>query len=103
MNERNEKEKKRAYNDRILQIEHGSFTPLIFSTLGGMSRECSTFYSKLADLFVERKSMDISQTLTWLRTTLSFALVKATNMCIRGSRNIKSSIIPESFDCAPNK
>ena len=26
----NEQEKKRAYNERILQIDHGTFTPLEF-------------------------------------------------------------------------
>ena len=37
----NEEEKKRAYNERVLQIEHGTFTPLIFSIYGSMGRECS--------------------------------------------------------------
>ena len=37
--ERSEKEKKRSYNERILQIQHGSITPLILSTLGGMGRQ----------------------------------------------------------------
>ena len=32
--ERNEKEKKRHYNKRLLQIENGSFTPLVFATNG---------------------------------------------------------------------
>ena len=26
-----EKEKKRAYNNRIMNVEHGTFTPLVFS------------------------------------------------------------------------
>ena len=34
-----EHEKKAKYADRILQVEHGTFTPLIFSSCGGMSRE----------------------------------------------------------------
>ena len=33
----NEKEKKKLYNERILQIEHGSFMPLVMSATG---REC---------------------------------------------------------------
>ena len=33
----NEKDKKRHYNERVLQIEHGSFSPLLFSIYGGMS------------------------------------------------------------------
>ena len=35
----NENEKKKKYNDRVLQVEHGSFTPLVMSAAGGMSRE----------------------------------------------------------------
>ena len=32
-----EQKKKRKYNQRILDGENGSFTPLIFTTNGGMS------------------------------------------------------------------
>ena len=32
----NEIEKKKLYKERILQIEHGSFTPLVMSTTSGM-------------------------------------------------------------------
>ena len=35
----NEQEKKRAYNERILQIDHGTFTPLEFSISSSMGRE----------------------------------------------------------------
>ena len=35
----NEKEKKRQYNERILQVEHGTFTPLVMSTTSGMGHE----------------------------------------------------------------
>ena len=36
--ETNEKEKKRADNERIQNIEHGTFTPLVFACTGGMGR-----------------------------------------------------------------
>ena len=32
----NDQKKKRAYNERILQIDHGTFTPLVFSINGSM-------------------------------------------------------------------
>ena len=35
-----ENEKKRTYNQRIIEVEHASFTPLVFSTSGGESPEC---------------------------------------------------------------
>ena len=31
---------KRAYNERILQIDHGTFTPLAFSINGDRGRDC---------------------------------------------------------------
>ena len=31
----NEREKKRQYNEQILEIKHGSFTPLVMTALGG--------------------------------------------------------------------
>ena len=33
---RNENEKRRAYEQRIIDVEHGSFTPLVLSATGGM-------------------------------------------------------------------
>ena len=38
---RHENIKKRAYQQRIQETEHASFTPLIFSATGGMAREHS--------------------------------------------------------------
>ena len=46
----NEQEKKRTYNERVSQIDHGTFTPLIFAIYGSMGRECSTFYARLSNL-----------------------------------------------------
>ena len=44
----NEKEKKRQYNERVTEIDHGSFTGLVFSIFRGMGGEYSTFYNRLA-------------------------------------------------------
>ena len=35
-----ETEKKRQYSSRILEVEQATFTPLVFSTTGGMAVEC---------------------------------------------------------------
>ena len=35
----NEREKKRTYNHCVINIDHGSFTPCIFTPYGGSSRE----------------------------------------------------------------
>ena len=36
-----EQEKKREYVERITEVEHGSFTPMIFSACGGMRTEAN--------------------------------------------------------------
>ena len=44
-----EKEKKRKYQQRVIDVEMGSFTPLVFGTNGGTGKECKLFLSNLAD------------------------------------------------------
>ena len=40
---KHEKEKKRAYNSRVMNVRHGTFTTLIFCLTGGEGPElCST-------------------------------------------------------------
>jgi len=45
----NETEKKKHYNNRVIEVEHGSFTPLVFATLGGCRREAEIFLKKLSE------------------------------------------------------
>ena len=45
-----ENEKKRLYSERVLDIEHGTFTPLVFTTTGGMGKECLMYHSRLEQL-----------------------------------------------------
>ena len=47
---RHEQQKKREYGDRVREVELASFTPLVFSTTGGMGKEAVTFYRRLAEL-----------------------------------------------------
>ena len=38
---RHEKEKKRSYNQRVTEVEHSSFSPLVFSLTGVMAKEAT--------------------------------------------------------------
>ena len=51
----NKLEKKQAFNERILRVDHGIFTPLMFSINGNMGRQCQNFYSCLAQLISEKR------------------------------------------------
>ena len=90
--EMNEKEKKRQYNERVLEVEHGSFTPLVFSSNGGMGRECSTFYKRLSEMFAEKNKQPLHEAIRNIRTKISFSLLRSTIRCIRGSRSRKPTI-----------
>ena len=97
----NEKEKKRNYNERILQIDHGIFTPLVFSLYGGMGRECKTFYSRLAELLSIKRNISKSVATNWIRTKVSYALLKPSLLYVRGSRpQVNRNIINFGSDVA---
>ena len=63
---KHEDEKKRMYGQRVLEIEHCVFTPLILSTSGGMGREAQTFYKRLADLLSLKRDVPYSSLMGWL-------------------------------------
>ena len=89
----NENEKKREYQERIQHVEHGSFTPLVFTCFGGMSFECNKFYSHVSDKISEKRDIPVSMARSWVRTKLSFSLLKTANLCIRGSKSLKPRAI----------
>ena len=94
-------EKKREYGDHIRAVESASFTPLVFSTFGGLSREATIFYSCLADLLSRKHSSYYSHMLSWMRHTLSFSLLRSAILAIRGSQTIRFAECPPSLlSCA---
>ena len=50
-----ENEKKRQYSRQVLEVEQGTFTPLVFTSTGGMADECKRFHSRLAELLALKK------------------------------------------------
>ena len=55
----NEKEKKKQYKERILQVKHGTFTPLVMSATGGMGRESRKFYARLSEVISKKKKRQL--------------------------------------------
>ena len=93
---RHEQEKRRHYDQRVREIEHGSFTPLVFSTTGGMSRGTTTFYKRLAAMISEKRNEKYSTIISWIRCRLSFALLRSSLMCIRGARSSRHHPVLEN-------
>ena len=83
-----EDEKKRKYASRIIEVENGTFTPLVFTTTGGMTQECQRYHSRLAELISSKKQeTDCATTITWIRTKVSFAILRTALVCLRGTRS----------------
>ena len=82
-----EKLQKKAYEERVIQAEHASFTPLVFSATGGLGNMANTFYRRLASLLVAEQEESYSSTFAWIRCRLSFSLLRSEIRCIRGARS----------------
>ena len=84
--EMNEKEKKKNYNERILQVEHGSFTPVVMTANGGFARESAKFYARLAGLIASKRNTQYSVVSAWIKRKVVFSLMNSIGLCVRGSR-----------------
>ena len=83
----NEQEKKKSCNERVLQVDYGTFTPLVFSVYRGMvGRECNTSYSRLSQLISDKRNLLKSIAMNWIRTKVFSTLRKSSIFCLRGSR-----------------
>ena len=69
---RHEREKRRAYEQRVLETEQGSFTPLVFSTSGGMGSGATVAYKRLASLLSIKREQPYSTVMSWLLAAYLF-------------------------------
>ena len=84
-----ETEKKAQYNQRVIQVEHGTFTPLIFTTSGAMGHECQKYHKTLAEKICAKNGEKYEEVMRYIRVKISFLVLKSTLLCLRGSRAIK--------------
>ena len=84
-----ERRKRSEYEERVVNVDHGSFCPLVFSTAGATGPLCTRFLSRLAALIAEKNGIDYSTTMAWIRCRVSFAFIRNEVMCIRGSRSLR--------------
>ena len=94
-----ERQKRREYGQRVREIEHGGFTPLVFSTSGGMAPEAAVFLKRLASLLCDKHGDTYAATLGWLRCKTSFCLLRSTLRCIRASPRHTSHVTKTNTEC----
>ena len=59
--------KKRSYDQRVHEVEHGSFVPLVFSATGGMGPSTTVAYKRLASLLSQKRDHPYAETMRWFR------------------------------------
>ena len=85
----NEMERKREYNERILQVQNGRFTQLVFSVNGGMGKEANKCYFRINENLGKKRYEPYSVIMSWIRRKISFSMMKSIIMYICGNRSIK--------------
>ena len=97
---KHEREKKRAYEQRVREVEHSSFTPLVLAATGGFGYEGTSFYKRLASLLSQKWEAPYSTTLCWLRCRLAFSLLRSSIQAIRGARSSRghAARLPSAVD-----
>ena len=86
-----EQQKKREYNLRVINVEKGTFTPLVFSTTGGMGQEASSFIKRLSEKTARKTNQRYSEVMSFMRRRLRFAVLKTCLIALRGHRGKISS------------
>ena len=50
-----------------MEIEQKTFTPLVFTTTGGMADQFVKYHSRLAELIANKKGESHSSAISWIR------------------------------------
>ncbi len=83
---KNETEKKTKYGSRVINTERASFIPLVFTTAATTAPECNRFHKRLAELIANKRKESYNNVINYIRTRVSFAMLKSILVSIHGVR-----------------
>ena len=72
-------------------MERAGFSSLVFAAMGPTA---TTVFRKLASMLAEKRNVNYSYCLFWVRYRLCFSLLRSAVMCLRGHRSSTSHPIP---------
>ena len=84
-----ERAKQRMYEQRVMEVEMSSFTPLVFFTFGGMGRAVTVAFRRLASLFAAHHHQPFITAMAWFRC--SNRLLRSAVTCLRGAKSHRGS------------
>ena len=79
----------RKYNARVLTVEKGSFTPLVYTTFGGWAPQASRYHKRIAGLISRKRNEEYRDVISHIRTKVRFALLRSVLVPVRGEWGIK--------------
>ena len=81
-----------------MNVEHGTFTPLVFSVTGGEGTETSTFFHHLASKIALKKDERYEDVVNFIRCKLPLLIFRSALFFIRGTRLYdKYSVMVDDF------
>ena len=100
-----EARKMKKYSNRIIQVEKGTFTPLIYTTSGVWGPQAVRYHKRLAELMSLKRGEEYSAIISYMRTRIRFSILRSTLIAIRGERGKRQSsaqpIHATSFNLIP--
>ena len=87
---KHENEKRRKYEQIVVEIEHSTFIPFVLACTGGVGPAATLTLKRVRNLAEKHNSL-YSHVMGFLRTRLSFALLCSTLMCLRGTSLLNHS------------
>ena len=81
-----ERQKKAAYSSRVNQIEKSSFTPMVFTTFGGMGDECRRALQRAAGKIASKRKENYADVMGHISTRIRMCILRTVLMSVRGSR-----------------
>ena len=85
---KNEIEKRRAFDERVREIEHGNFSPLVFSISGGRGASATVVYSRIASMLAQKQDKPYSKVMHWILCRLNYSLLRFAIMCLCGTHSL---------------
>ena len=93
--------RKREYQERINQVDNGSFKPMILASTGGTGDEMDVALKVLGGKLAEKNNEVYSHV---MGARFAYAIARSSLVCLRGSRSIwsqrQTDLIKEHDNCS---
>ena len=97
--------KMKKYNSRIVTVEKGTFTPLVYTTFGGCGPKAAAYHKRLSALLAKKRNEEYHHVINYVRTRIRFSLLRSVLIALRGERGKRTSnpqaISSVSFNLIP--